>query len=54
MEVYPVLGDSPIFISRGTMVFKVGEKEYIKIHIVGSIKGETKLERGVDDKYSLR
>jgi hypothetical protein len=56
LETYSLPGDSSSFISRGTLSFKVGdesirtERECLRVHIVGSARGETKLMLDIDDK----
>ena len=49
LETYAVPGDSSSFISRGTLIFKTqgrqseAEQECLRVHIIGSAMGETKL-----------
>ncbi|MFC2002945.1 hypothetical protein ACFLV4_03250 [Chloroflexota bacterium] len=49
-------GDASTFIFRGTLTFKVKggpgglEKEYLRTHIVGSARSETKVMLDTDDK----
>ena len=56
LETYPITGDSSSFISRGNLVFKAQDKtnkkgkECLRVHIVGSAKGETKVMLDVDEK----
>jgi len=56
LETYSSANDSSSFISRGTLTFKIqdksgkSEKECIRVHIVGSAKGETKLMLDIDEK----
>jgi hypothetical protein len=56
LETYSLPSDSSSFISRGTLSFKVPgestqtERECLRVHIVGSAKGETKLMLDIDDK----
>ncbi len=56
METYSSASDSSLFISRGTLTFKIkdksgsAEKECLSAHIVGSAKGETKLMLDIDEK----
>ena len=56
LETYSSASDSSSFISRGTLTFKVpdksnkGEKECLRVHIVGSAKGETKVMLDIDEK----
>ena len=55
METYSLPEDSSSFISRGTMTFNTmpGEgkagKECLRVHIVGSARGELKLMLDVDE-----
>ena len=56
LETYSLPSDSSSFISRGTLTFKIedkqgkAEKECIRAHIVGSAKSETKLMFDIDEK----
>ena len=56
LETYSLPSDSSSFISRGTLTFKIedkqgkAEKECIRAHIVGSAKDETKLMFDIDEK----
>ncbi len=56
LETYLVPDDSSSFICRGTLTFKAPagpskeEKECLRAHIVGSIKGETKLMLDVNEE----
>ncbi len=56
METYSLASDSSSFISRGTLTFKIqdesskAEKECLRVHIVGSARGETKLMLDIDEK----
>ncbi|MFC1938469.1 hypothetical protein ACFLVS_02860 [Chloroflexota bacterium] len=47
LETYSIPTDSSSHISRGTLTFKTQDKsdikECIRVHIVGSAKGETKM-----------
>ena len=47
LETYSIPTDSSSFISRGTLTFKAqdkaGARECLRVHIVGSAKGETKM-----------
>lgn len=49
METYSLPNDSSSFISRGTLTFKIQDKECIRSHIIGSARGETKLLLDIDD-----
>jgi len=56
IEIYSVPSDSSSFISRGTLTFRVQEKqgkeekECLRAHIVGSAKEETKIMFDIDEK----
>jgi hypothetical protein len=56
LETYSLPTDSSSFISRGTLTFKVRgestqtERECLRVHIVGSARGETKVILDIDDK----
>jgi len=56
LETYSLPSDSSSFISRGTLTFKIedkqgkAEKECVRAHIVGSARGETKLMFDIDEK----
>lgn len=56
METYTLPDESASFISRGTLTFNVkveggkAEKECLRVHMVGSARGETKLMIDVDEK----
>jgi len=56
LETYSLPSDSSSFISRGTLTFKVqdklskSEKECLRVHIVGSAKGETKLILDINEE----
>ena len=49
METYSLPTDSSSFISRGTLTFKMQDKECMRSHIIGSARGETKLLLDIDD-----
>jgi hypothetical protein len=53
LETYTLPDESATFISRGTLTFKVdanqASKECLRVHIVGSARGETKLMLDVDE-----
>ena len=53
LETYTLPDQSATFISRGTLTFKVESnrvaKECLRVHIVGSARGETKLMLDVDE-----
>ena len=56
LETYLLPTDTSTFISRGTLTFKVqsesgkGKKECLRVHIVGSAKGETRVIINVDEE----
>ena len=56
LETYSLPTDSSSFISRGTLTFNIedkqgkAEKECLRAHIVGSVKGETKVMLDIDGK----
>ena len=50
IETYALPGDSSSFVSRGTLTFKVGGKEGLRAHVVGSAKTETKVMLDIDEK----
>ncbi len=56
METYSLPSNSSSFISRGILTFKIPgkpgetEKECIRVHIVGSARGETKLMLDIDEE----
>ncbi len=56
LETYSSPSDSSSFTSRGTLAFQVqGESgkaagECVRVHIVGSARGETKLMLDIDEK----
>jgi hypothetical protein len=55
LETYTLPDQSASFISRGTLTFRVKdnsvkvEKECLRVHIVGSARGETKLMLDIDE-----
>ena len=54
LETYTLPDQSASFISRGTMSFKdkanKAKKEFLRVHIVGSARDETKLMLDIDEK----
>jgi hypothetical protein len=50
LETYTLPDESADFISRSTMTFSVSGKEGLRVHMVGSARGETKLMIDVDEK----
>ena len=53
LETFTLPDQSASFISRGTLTFKVesgkGDRECLRVHIVGSVRGETKLMLDADE-----
>ncbi|OGO24651.1 MAG: hypothetical protein A2144_07575 [Chloroflexi bacterium RBG_16_50_9] len=55
LETYTLPDQSAAFISRGTLTFKSKDNtgkadiESLRVHIVGSVRGETKLMLDVDE-----
>jgi hypothetical protein len=49
LETYTLPNDSSTFVSRSTMTFKMNDKECVRVHMVGSIRTETKLMLDVDE-----
>jgi len=53
LETYTLPDESASFVSRGTLTFRIAsdkaQKESLRVHIVGSARGETKLMIDVDD-----
>jgi hypothetical protein len=49
METYTLPDESAIFGTRSTMTFKISEKECVRVHLVGTARGETKLMIDVND-----
>jgi len=53
LETYTMPDESATFISRGTLTFKLesnrATKECLRVHVVGSARGETKLMLDVDE-----
>jgi len=56
LETYTLPNESALFGSRSTMAFNIkaeggkAEKECLRVHMVGSAKGETKLMIDIDEK----
>ena len=56
LETYAAPNDTSSFISRGTLTFKTqggagaAGKEYVRVHLVGSAKTETKVMLDIDEK----
>jgi len=51
LETYSLPSDSSSFISRGTLTFNIqGGKECLRVHIVGSARGETKLMLDINEE----
>ena len=50
LETYALPSDSSSFITRGTMTFKIQDRECLRAHVVGSVKTETKVMLDIDEK----
>ena len=50
METYALPSDTSSFITRGTLTFRVQEKECLRAHVVGSVRTETKVMLDIEDK----
>ena len=54
LETYTLPDESATFVSRGTLTFRnktdSAGKECLRVHIVGSARGETKLMLDIDEK----
>ncbi len=56
LETYSLAGNTSSFVSRGTLTFRMqsrqggAAKECLRVHIVGSTKGETRVIFDVDEK----
>jgi len=50
METYALPSDTSSFITRGTLTFRVQEKECLRAHVVGSARTETKVMLDIEDK----
>ncbi|MDD4860135.1 MAG: hypothetical protein PHR56_08055 [Dehalococcoidales bacterium] len=50
LETYTLPDESANFISRSTMTFKTQGEPAVRIHIVGSVRTETKVMLDVEDK----
>ena len=48
-ETYTIPDESATFISRGTLTFNAKDKECLRVHIVGSVRRETKLMLDADE-----
>ena len=48
-ETYTIPDESATFISRGTMTFKSKDKECLRVHVVGNVRGDTKLMIDADE-----
>ena len=53
-ETYTIPDQSATFVSRGTLTFKAKDKECLRVHIVGSVREETKLMIDADEKLFPR
>jgi hypothetical protein len=49
-ETYTIPDESAMFISRGNLTFSAKDGECLRVHIVGSKRGETKLMIDADEK----
>jgi hypothetical protein len=55
LETYTLPDQSASFISRGTLTFKAkdesgkADRECLRVHIVGSVRGETKLMLDIEE-----
>ena len=51
LETYSLPSDSSAFVYRGMLTFKAGEagKECVRVHILGSDKGEIRLMIDIDE-----
>ena len=49
LETFTLPDESADFISRMTMTFKIHDKESMRVHMVGTARGETKLMIDVDE-----
>ena len=60
LETYSLPTDSSSFISRGTLTFKIrsesgkAEKECLRAHVMGSVRGETKMMLDIDERLFSR
>jgi len=60
LETYSLPGDTSSFISRGTLTFRLqgegdkGKGECLRVHIVGSAEGETRVIFDIDEKLFPR
>ncbi len=50
LETYTLPDDSSSFISASTMTFTMSDKEVLRVHMVGSARGETKLMIDIEEK----
>jgi len=54
LETYSLPTDSSSFISRGTLTFRIQDdpdkRECLRVHIVGSAKGETKMMFDINEE----
>ncbi|MCX7912037.1 MAG: hypothetical protein N2506_03635 [Dehalococcoidales bacterium] len=49
LETYTQPDDTASFITRSTMTFRIGDRECVLVHMVGSTRGETRLMIDVDE-----
>jgi uncharacterized protein YheU (UPF0270 family) len=50
LETYTLPNESAIFGTRSTLTFNISDKECVRVHMLGSAKGETKLMIDVNEK----
>jgi len=50
LETFTLPDDSTSFIARSTMSFIISDKEALRVHMVGSARGETKLMIDIEEK----
>jgi hypothetical protein len=50
LETYTLPDESADFISRSTMSFSISGNECLRVHMVGTARGETKLMIDIDEK----
>jgi len=50
LETYALPSDTSSFLTRGTLTFKIQDKECFRAHVVGSVKTETKMMLDINEK----
>ena len=50
LETFTLPDESASFGTRATLTFNIGEKECLRVHVVGMARGETKLMLDIDEK----